>query len=1261
MHILTAQPGRIDDGEEAVDLEQTPGDIVVLSAADTELAGLAAAAEAVGDVDGPSVRLANLMALSHPFSIDLYADKTLIGARLIVVRVLGGRGYWSYGLDRLSELCAGHGIHLAVLPGDAKPDRDLTEASNVPAADCEALWRYLVEGGAENYALFLAYCRYLVGHREQPEPARPLPAFGLYDGGSLITDEAAIAARFGGAEPRAAIVFYRALVQAAQGEAIAALADALRAQGLTALPLFVSSLKDPECAGFVDRVFETAAPAVILNATAFALSKGGGKHRPTPLDRPGAPVLQVVLSGSSREAWLESERGLSLRDLTMNVVLPELDGRLLTRAISFKADQGRDPVTQFRVQRPEPDPERIRFVASLAANWARLAAKPAGERRVALILANYPNRDGRIANGVGLDTPASSVAILKALTDAGYTVNGAPETSDALMAHLLAGRTNAAASGARYGAGSASSLSDAEYAKAFVRWPVEMRDKVETRWPDRTADPFWTGTGFDLPVSVFGNVAIGIQPARGYNIDPKDTYHDPALAPPHGYLAFYLWLRDVFQADAVIHVGKHGNLEWLPGKALSPSAACFPEAALGPLPNIYPFIVNDPGEGSQAKRRTSAVIIDHLTPPMTRAETYGPIRELEILVDEFYLAASTDPRRAAFLEKEILDLAASHGVDKDLGLTLDPGDPDALQALDAHLCDLKEMQIRDGLHILGAAPEGRQRTDLLTALARVPRGPNPDEASLHRALASDLGLAGFDPLDCVPEAPWTGPRPTVLAMQTRDPWRSAGDSVERLELLAAELIAGEREPAPDWTGTRTVLDSLTTGLAVDLDQSGAAERAALLRALDGRFVEPGPSGAPSRGRPDVLPTGRNFYSVDVRAVPTEAAWRLGMLSADRLVQRYFEDEGDWPKALVLTCWGTSNMRTGGDDIAQALALIGARPVWEKGTGRVTGFEIMPLSDLRRPRIDVTLRISGFFRDAFAHQIDLFDSAVRAVGDLDEPESANPIAAAIAAEAETHSQAGMATDRARRRAGFRIYGSMPGAYGAGLQALIDERIWTDRADFAEAFLTWGGFAYGKGAEGEGARDGLETRLGKVDAVVQNQDNREHDLLDSDDYYQFEGGLSASVETLRGAVPRIYHNDHSRPERPVIRSLDEEIARVVRGRAGNPKWIAGVMRHGYKGAFEMAATVDYLFAFAATTPAVRDHHFDQLYTAYLQDADVLDFLRTHNAPALGEMAERFLEAIERGLWAPKSNSAFDHLAALAGAERNRAGLRTEAAAE
>ncbi|WP_068112851.1 cobaltochelatase subunit CobN [Tropicimonas marinistellae] len=1267
MHLLAAIPGQVSDGSEPIDPGQTPADVIFLSAADTELAALSEARQVLGDA-APELRLANLSWLSHPFSVDKYIGDTAEGARLVIARVLGGGAYWSYAVEQLSARLRAAGVAVALLPGDDKPDPDLLALSTVSTDDWHALWAYCVEGGPENAANLLRLAGHMLGKGDRPAAAEPLLRAGFYWPGETRADLATLKAHWTEGAPVAAITFYRALLQGAGLHPINQLVKALLRRGLNPLPVFVASLKDPVSVATLEGIFADAPPAVVLNATSFAVSSPDpgtwrDGRKPTVLDVPGAPVLQVVLSGGAEETWEKSDSGLGARDIAMNVALPEVDGRVLARAISFKSEAYFDDATQCAIASYRARGDRVQFVAELAAGWARLARTPAAERRVALILANYPNKDGRLANGVGLDTPAATVGVLKALKSAGYRVEKESESSDGLMQAVLAGPTNWLTERAQRTGGVQLSLE--AYRNAYDALPLEVRTQVEDRWGLPETDPFCDGVAFALSVLDFGNVVVGVQPARGYNIDPEETYHAPDLVPPHNYLAFYFWLRNSFGTQAIVHMGKHGNLEWLPGKAVALSERCFPEVAVGPLPHVYPFIVNDPGEGTQAKRRAQAVIVDHLTPPLTRAESYGPMRDLEVLVDEYYQAAGVDARRVDYLRKEILSLMEATGLDADAGVVTGDDTDSRLRKLDAYLCELKESQIRDGLHIFGRAPEGRLARDLIVALTRVPRATgNGGDASLIRALATDFGL-NFDPLDCDLAAPWDGPRPGAIATldvspadaddppgrkagalrapafrpSSRSPtgernlWRSHGDTVERLEFFAARLVEGHA--AAPGTASAAVLHEIETRVRPAVEASGAGEMAGLLAALDGRFVAPGPSGAPTRGRLDVLPTGRNFFSVDSRAIPTRAAWELGWKSAARLIDRHVQDQGDWPRAIALTAWGTANMRTGGDDIAQALALMGAKPVWDEMSGRVTGFEILPASVLGRPRVDVTFRVSGFFRDAFPAQVDLVASAARAVMELDEAEADNPAAARYRRERSTVGAA---------RAGYRVFGSKPGAYGAGLQAMIDERLWRDKGDLAEAYLSWGGYAYGEGAEGRPATDDLASRLGQTDAVVQNQDNREHDLLDSDDYYQFEGGLAATVEHLRGSAPRVYHTDHSRPERPVIRTLDEEIGRVVRARAANPKWIAGVKRHGYKGAFEMAATVDYLFAFAATTGAVRDHHFDLVYEAYLDDDATCAFIADVNAPALREMAERFEEAIERGLWVPRSNSARARLAEL-----------------
>ncbi|KAF0675506.1 cobaltochelatase subunit CobN [Profundibacterium mesophilum] len=1235
MHLLAATPGAIDDGTDPVDPGQSPADLVVISAADTELAALSAARAEMETP--PTLRLTSLLHLRHPMSVDLHLADCASRSRMVVARILGGAGYWRYGLEQYAAHLHAAGIPFAALPGDDRPDPDLRGLSTVSDADYDALWGYLIEGGEANSANFLRHARAMLDGTARPEGARPLLRAGLYWPGSPSVGLDDLRSHWHEGAPVVPVVFYRALVQGAGLNPINRMVRALLRRGLNPMPVFVASLKDPVSAATLTALFEQSPPSVILNMTSFSAgSPYPGEGAGNPLAAPeaaGAPVLQVVLAASSEADWEERASGLSARDIAMNVALPEIDGRILSRAISFKGEAFYDEATQCPIAAYRARGDRIDFVARLAEGWARLRASTPERRRVALVLANYPNKDGRLANGVGLDTPAATVGVLKRLKEAGHTLHGIPETSDALMQAILSGPTNWLTDRAERRGGVTLPLATYKAAYGTLSW--ELRSRIEERWGQPHEDVFFEGddeTGrFKLSVLEYGNVVIGVQPARGYNIDPTETYHSPDLVPPHNYLAFYFWLRHAFGADAIVHMGKHGNLEWLPGKALALSQDCLPEAVLGPMPHIYPFIVNDPGEGTQAKRRTQAVIIDHLTPPLTRAESYGPLRDLEGLVDEYYEAAGIDPRRIAHLRGEILDLAARSGLDVDAGMKGSDAEGD-LAKLDAYLCELKEAQIRDGLHIFGQSPEGVQERDLLQALLRVPRGNGTgSDASLPRALAADLEL-GFDPLDCDMAAPWDGPRPGALA--SGDTWRSHGDTVERLEALAARLL-DDPGLAPPGAASAAVLTAARDHVRPTLRACGPAEAEGLLTALSGRFVAPAPSGAPTRGRLDVLPTGRNFFSVDSRAVPTPTAWALGWKSANLLIERHLQTEGDWPRALLLTAWGTANMRTGGDDIAQCLALMGVKPTWDAANRRVTGFEIIPHTALGRPRVDVTLRVSGFFRDAFPQLIALVDSAARAVMALDEPEEVNPAAARAAAEGP----------------GARVFGSRPGAYGAGLQALIDERLWSEKEDLAEAYLTWGSYAYGAGEEGRSDRAGFEARLRDAEAIVQNQDNREHDLLDSDDYYQFEGGAAAAVATLQGRDRPIYHNDHSRPERPVIRTLDEEIARVVRARVVNPKWIAGVKRHGYKGAFEIAATVDYLFAFAATTGAVRNAHFDAVHAAFLEDEETREFINEHNAPALREIAERLGEAIERGLWTPRSNSARGLIDALGGAAASR----------
>lgn len=1237
MHLLNAQPGCFDE-DGIVRFDQEPADMVILTCADTELTCLAKALDNL-PTDFPSCRLANLTYLKNHASVDYYVDDILQHAKLIVVSLLGGESYWPYGVEQIIQLAQQHDIRYLFLPGDDHFDVNLVSRSNAEQGQCLTAWQYLREGGVQNGEGLLKYLAKQFLHLPyEVQSLRLFPKAGIYHAKRHSPSLQDWQAEWQPQQANVAILFYRNHVLSGNTEVFQELITSLQRQGLNALPLYINSLKDSTSREIIDSLCEQADIQLLLNTTGFALANmgSGARHdKAFSAQHFDLPVLQVILASNTQENWLQSTQGLQATDLAMNIALPEVDGRIITRAISFKDSKQLHAKAQSQLVAYSSHAEGIEWVAKLSHRYCELAKKDNAIKRIALILANYPNRDGRVGNGVGLDTPASVINILRAMQKTGYDLEDIPSDSQQLMQTLLGSVSNDTQWQAlRY---CYQSMSLQDYHGFFAQLPLENQQAVTQRWGAVEQDPMVRQGRIMIAGLRFGNVFVGIQPARGYQLDLKASYHDPDLVPPHYYLAFYFWLRHIFQIDAVAHVGKHGNLEWLPGKGVALGPNCWPDICLGPLPHIYPFIVNDPGEGTQAKRRNQAVIIDHLVPALTRAETYGELVKMECLVDEYYDAMLMDVRRARRIQADILSFIQQQNLHTELGWTSLPKDAEQQQQLfaqvDNYLCDLKEAQIRDGLHILGQSPKQQQRHDLIIALCRLPfYEKHQQRFGLLHSLAHDLGLpAEFDPLQSDNQT-WTAARPQVLQDISADPWRHQGDTRERLEKLALKILQSF-EQGESLTGYPLTLELLLhaqSHVIEKLDVCGEAEIKHLLSALNAHFVPPGPSGAPSRGRLDVLPTGRNFFSVDLRAIPSPTAWQLGFASAQALVQRHIQEHGDYPQRVGLSVWGTSTMRTGGDDIAQALALLGVQPVWAAGSNRTVDFKILPTSILDRPRVDVTLRVSGFFRDAFANVMAYFDAAVQAVAELDEDAETNPIRARIQSDSAWLQQQGLSEQEAMQQARWRVFGSKPGAYGAGLQGLIDQGHWQDQQDLAQAYVNWGAYAYGQHEQGTWAKTIFERRLQGLQVVLQNQDNREHDLLDSDDYYQFHGGMTAAVTSLSQKAPQVYFGDHANPAAPKMKSLQEEISKVIRSRVINPKWIEGVKRHGYKGAFEMAATVDYLYAYDATTHVVQDYQYNMVFDAYLGNEDNRQFLQDANPHALQEMAERFLEAHQRQLW-------------------------------
>ena len=1086
MHVICRESHGLEETETPTDLGQSPADLVVLSFSDSDLGAFAAGWHRGGGAEGrmPTLRLANIAALKHPLSVDTYVEQTLEGAKGILIRLIGGVPYWPYGLQQIEALARQKGIALAVLPADRRPDARLDAVSTVPASTLGRLAHLCDTGGAVAAQAALAQMALAAGLYAGPVPgAKTLPVVGAWTPEEGVTCPAP--SRFETGSPLVLVIFYRSYLVAADLAPVEALFASLRARGFRTLGLFAPSLKVPGAREWLEGQVRHLSPTAIVNATSFS---GRGDAGSSPLDAGGVPVFQVALATSTRNAWAEAERGLSPADLAMHIVLPEVDGRLFAGVASFKEPGDRDTDLQFARYVHTPEAGRIEAIADRVAAWHRLSVTPPADRRTALVLSTYPGRDWNMAHAVGLDALASAEAILGDLVEAGDQVASGAPLQSALATERIHWPMDA-------------------YRTAIARLPTSLRDDLRAAWGRPEEDPDANPGGFAFAAVRRGNALVALQPERGTPRTRQDDYHDLSRVPRHAYVAFYLWLRE--QAEALIHIGAHGTLEWLPGKSVALSEACWPEALIGDLPVIYPFIVNDPGEAAQAKRRIGAVTLGHIPPPQKASSTPQRLARLEALLDEFSNADGLDPRRRDRLIGDIRDEARVLGVESDLGIEAASCPAEAITRIDRFVCDVKESQFGDGLHIWGRAP-----------------------------------------------------------------------------------------------GTNAAFE--TTGAA-------HAERQALLDALAGRRIEPGPSGSPYRGRTDVLPTGRNLFTTDPRSVPTRAAFRQGVILADELIRRHLQDEGDWPKGLIVDLWGSATMRTAGEEFAMALALLGVRPVWDEGSERVSGIEVVPVAELDRPRIDVTLRVSGLFRDVFPTLSALFQQAVRALSARDEAADWNPYVG---------------------RNEARVYGPAPGSFGLGMGPSLGDYSDEGRRAVGEAWLAASSWALDGDRQSRDI-EGLKARVAGADAFVHLQDLPETDLLLAEDYASHEAGFAAAQQITGGAA-RLYHFDNTDPAQPRARALTEEVARVVQARAANRDWIAGMRRHGFRGAAEIAATLENMAAFAHLAGVVGPHLFDQFWEATLGDGAVTSFLEDANPEALAAMRARFAELHAAGLWQSRRNS-------------------------
>jgi len=1384
-------------------LTHAPNDLMVLQSA------LAQMPESFPEVTG-----INLQALESDAQMAELLEHQLASANIIVLRVLGRLGSVP-GFSDLVRHAKSQGRHLIAISGTGEPDPELAAASTVSSDVLHQVQAYFQAGGSINMAQLL---RYLSDHFLLTgfgfEPAVDLPEHGIYhpdlpqDAG--IDDWLALRAP---KQASVGIVFYRAHWMSGNTRFIDVLIEQLEKRELNVFPVFTSSLRagrigslpiatlPPSLAvGHNDNALPIALSYfsgeqgahidVLINTTAFAMGEitpGGA----TPagwsvsvLEQLNVPVLQAITSGMMQHQWEQSARGLNPLDAAMNVVLPEFDGRIITVPLSFKAKTSglSNELIEY-----EPVQDRVIRIAQIASRFARLKRLDNADKRIAFVFTNSNSKASQIGNAVGLDAPASLMRILQAMQAAGYNIGNLPESGTALIHELIdrCAYDNTYLTTEQL-ANAVGRVSAAQYKVWFDDLPVEMQDKMTAQWGAAPGEAYLHDGHLALAGLELGNSFVALQPPRGYGMDPDAIYHQPDLPPTHHYYALYRWLRDEWKADAIVHVGKHGTLEWLPGKGVGLSENCFPDALLADMPLFYPFIINDPGEGAQAKRRAHAVVVDHLTPPMTTADTYGALAQLTQLVDEYYQVEVLDPAKLPLLQQQIWDLVKETNLDADLQARLlhhdhdhdddhhghhhdghghgehhhadhydhdhdhhehghhghdhhhhaheheehhhghhhehddapehdehhhdndhlhhghhhDHDDEDGLpelltkmagadvahliEDLDGYLCELGAAQIRDGLHILGQAPENEQLVDMLVSLTRL---PNQDIPGLPIEIARLFGLSmdsllehqgrRLEHANAELEKLAGRPLPThadvletiealckrlFIELQTHDYSESAidqaitgiygshalrgnptGDAPASRTAERFNLHSHAEHGNDGFTAIRRILNFACQELAPNLARA-TDEIDNLLHGLSGGYVPAGPSGSPTRGMASILPTGRNFYSVDPRSVPSQSAWRVGQQLANEVLSRYVRETGGYPESVAISIWGTSAMRTHGDDVAQILALLGVRPVWQHENRRLTGVEVIPLEELKRPRIDVTTRISGFFRDAFPQLIDLIDDAVNSVIALDEPLSQNFVRKHYLAELSEWIGKGLTEDEASQRAAFRIFGAKPGSYGAGILPLIQEKNWQADADFAEAYVNWGGYAYGRSQQGNDQRDAFRTRLSGVQVALHNQDNREHDIFDSDDYLQFHGGMIATIRALTGQQPRKYFGDSHDPSRAQVRDLKEETLRVFRSRVVNPKWLDSIRRHGYKGGLELTATVDYLFGYDATAQVMDDWMYEQVAETYAMAPEMQRFLEEANPWAQNAIAERLLEAASRGMWAEPQQQTLDALQAL-----------------
>lgn len=1122
---------------------------------------------------------------------------------------------------------------------------ELLPTSGITPDEYRAIRSYFSISSRENFqSMLLHIAQAHFGMDCEVPPPKPLPEDGFYTSDGILSDEKAITLRkeaARGEKPVVGLILHQTHIMNGNTQHIDAVIQKLDGMNVIALPMFTRMANDEDDKRGVRHAMERyfiyegkRLPDVLLVMTGFSMTHmswpGNGQTELTESLFAGwdVPALQVMATRLTIEDYVKKPQGMDSMSLSTNIFQPELDGQIITVPCAATKMLTEEGVTRKVF---EPIPDRVKRVCELAVNWAKLRRMPAAEKKIAILFNTMPG-DDRIGCAEGLDTFESVFRIVQQLKEQGVHTDYDFENGQDIADRITSGLTNDMTwvSPETAVERAAATVDAAVLKKWFGGLSEKVCAELENIWGRVPGEVMVVDGKMLIPGIQNGNVFIGLQPSRAFGERAMEVYHSTDSTPPYSYITYYRWLGECFGADAVYHIGTHGSLEWLPGKEVGLSGDCYPDISLESIPNLYPYHMGITGEGIQAKRRSHAVILDHMPPSLDEAEAYEGLAVIDEALKEYHQAKQTRPVQVPKLARRIYDLAVEANLAKDLDLSEEKFSADPEKAVDeihVWMGVLKNSVVKDGLHIFGEVPDGKLYENLLRMLVRVRNGNIP---ALNDAILAAMGydaeqvkdnptmdFGGLSGVALYDEATAIARRLTSALAQKNY------DSASIPEVIADELFTAS-------TADLIRVLRFMCDVVKDKIDHITDEMDNLMAGTNGRFVPPSLGGNPTRGNVSILPTGRNFYASDPSQIPSRVAWEIGGKLAKQMLAQFEEEQGGYPESVAMVVWAGNTLKTCGEDFAECLHLMGVRPVYLGQTTRVLGVEPIPLEELGRPRLDVTLRISGLFRDMYPNLIKLMDQAVTMVAALDEPVEMNYIKKHIQEDVEKLTAEGIPEEKALDQSYIRVYGCAPGCYGTAVAKAVDSKQWKDYRDLAKVFETWSSYGYTEREHGESHPEAFRRRMSTVAVTIKNESTAEYDMLDSDDFYAYHGGLIACVRANSGKAPMSVTGHTDNPDHPVTRTVAREAARVVRSKVLNPKWLEGLKRHGFKGAQEISAMLDSFFGWDATAETAEDWMYQSMAEKFLFDEETRKWMEQVNRWSVHSVSERLLEANQRGMW-------------------------------